>query len=62
MNLHQLSDFPGTYAAVGGGGALLAGGGVVQLKNENGVVIRLRGVKAGLEFSASMGTVRIALD
>jgi hypothetical protein len=26
------------------------------------VVIRLRGVKAGLEFSASMGTVRIALD
>jgi hypothetical protein len=60
--LHELSDFPGTYTAVGGGGALLAGGGGVQLRNEKGVIIRLRGVKAGLELSANLSGVRIALD
>jgi hypothetical protein len=60
--LHQLSDFAGTYSAVGVGGALVAGGGGVQLKNDKGVILTLHGVKAGLEFSSNVSGVRITLD
>jgi hypothetical protein len=60
--LSQLSDFPGTYSAVGVGGALVAGGGGVQLKNDKGVILTLHGVKAGLEFSSNVSGVRITLD
>jgi hypothetical protein len=60
--LRQLSDFPGTYTAVGTGGALLGGGGGVQLKNDKGVIMTLHGLKAGLEFSANLSGVRIELE
>jgi len=58
--LHDVGDFPGTYTAVGGGGALLGGAGGVQLKNDKGVMISLRGIKAGLELSANLTGVQIA--
>jgi hypothetical protein len=60
--LHQLSDFAGTYTAVGGGGALVGGIAVVQLKNDNGVIITLQGPKAGMEFAANLSGIRIAFD
>ena len=59
--LNQLSDFEGTYTAVGTGGALVGGGGGVQLKNEKGVIITLHGPKAGLEFAANLSGIRIEL-
>jgi hypothetical protein len=59
--LNQLSDFEGTYTAVGTGGALVGGGGGVQLKNERGVIITLHGPKAGLEFAANLSGIRIEL-
>jgi hypothetical protein len=59
--LNQLSDFEGTYTAVGTGGALIGGGGGVQLKNEKGVIITLHGPKAGLEFAANLSGIRIEL-
>jgi hypothetical protein len=60
--LHQLSDFAGTYIAVGGGGALVGGIGRVQLKNERGVIITLQGPKAGMEFAANLSSIRIELE
>jgi hypothetical protein len=60
--LSQLSDFAGTYTAVGGGWALVGGVGGVQLKNDRGVIITLQGPKAGMEFSANLSGIKIALD
>jgi len=47
--IRQVSDFAGTYGSVGAGGALLGGAGGVHLTNENGVMLALRGPKAGME-------------
>lgn len=60
--LHQLSDFEGTYTAVGAGGALVAGGGGVSLRNVKGVIIWLHGPKAGLEFASNLSGIRIVLE
>ena len=45
----RLSDFAGTYTSVGGGAALAGGIGRVQLK-------------AGVEFSANLGSIGITLE
>ena len=60
--LRQVSDFAGSYSAVGGGGALAGGAGAVKLKNDKGVYLELRGPKAGVEFAANVSNVRISLD
>jgi hypothetical protein len=60
--LNKLSEFPGSYRAVGLGGALVGGIGGVQLKNRRGVIIMLQGPRAGLEFSANLSRVRFVLD
>jgi len=60
--MSKLSDFPGSYRAVGLGGALVGGVGGVQLKNKRGVIITLQGRRAGLELSANLSRVRFALD
>ena len=60
--INELSDFGGTYSAVGAGGALAGGVGGLQLRNENGVTITLRGLKAGAEVSANITKVVITLD
>jgi hypothetical protein len=59
--IRQLTDFAGTYDSVGGGGALLGGVGGVDLRNEKGVVIALRGPKAGVEFAANLSRISISL-
>jgi hypothetical protein len=43
--IRQVSEFAGTYSSVGGGGAFVGGAGGVQLANENGVRLALRGPK-----------------
>jgi hypothetical protein len=40
---------------------LLGGVGGIQLGNEKGVVIELRGPKAGVEFAANIGEITISL-
>ena len=60
--IHELSDFSGSYSVVGGGAAVVGGVGVVQLKNDKGVIITLQGVKGGLEVSANITRVVITLD
>jgi len=59
--IRQVSDFAGTYSSVGGGGAFVGGIGGVRLENEKGVVIALRGPRAGMEFAANNGKISISL-
>ena len=58
-NLHQLSDFAGTYSAVGLGGAWVAGTGGVRLVNGKGVTITLQGNRVGLEIAANLTGIKI---
>jgi hypothetical protein len=62
LNMRGPDDIAGSYNAIGAGAALAAGAGGVQLQNEKGVVLQLHGVKAGVELSASVGGVTIALQ
>src|SRR5882672_11757342 len=59
--IKQVSDFAGTYSSVGAGGALVGGAGGVRLGNEKGVVIALRGPKAGMEFAANVSKIAISM-
>ncbi|MCA1453608.1 hypothetical protein I6F35_10335 [Bradyrhizobium sp. BRP22] len=59
--ISDVSDFAGTYSAVGAGGALVGGAGGVNLRNEKGVVLILKGPKAGMEFAANLSAIRISL-
>jgi hypothetical protein len=62
LNMHSPGDIAGSYSAIGAGGALAAGAGGVQLQNEKGVILQLHGVKVGVELSAAVGGVKIALE
>jgi len=59
--IRQVSDFAGTYGAVGAGGAFVGGAGGVHLVNEKGVRIALQGPKAGMEFAANLSSIKISL-
>jgi hypothetical protein len=62
LNLQSPADIQGTYNVIGAGGALAAGAGGVQLQNQRGVVLQLAGGKVGVELSAAVGGVTIALQ
>jgi len=62
LNLRSPGDIQGSYAVIGAGGALAAGAGGVQLQNEKGVILQLAGGKVGVELSAAVGGVTIALQ
>jgi hypothetical protein len=59
--IKQGSDFAGTYSSVGGGGAFVGGFGGVELGNEKGVRIALRGPRVGLEFAGNLSQIAISL-
>jgi hypothetical protein len=61
LNLRSPGDIAGTYSTIGAGGALAGGAGGVQLQNEKGVILQLHGPKVGVEVSAAVGGVQIAL-
>ena len=60
-NLRTPNDIAGHYSVIGAGGALAAGAGGVALQNEKGVVLELAGGKIGVEVSAAVGGVTVAL-
>ncbi len=62
LNLRAPGDIAGSYSTIGAGGALAAGAGGVQLQNAKGVILQLHGVKAGVELSASVGSVEITME
>lgn len=61
LHLHSPGDLAGHYGVIGAGGALAGGAGGVHLRNEKGVILELAGGKVGLEVSAAVGGVTIAL-
>ena len=61
LNLKSPGDLAGSYATGGAGGALAAGAGAVQLQNANGVILQLSGPRVGVEASAAVGGVTIAM-
>ena len=61
VNLRSPGDLAGSYAVAGAGGALAAGAGGVQLQNANGVILQLSGPRIGVEASAAVGGVTIAM-
>jgi hypothetical protein len=63
LNMRSPSDIQGSYSVIGAGGALAAGAGGVQLQNnQTGVILQLTGGKVGVEVSAAVGGVTIALQ
>jgi hypothetical protein len=62
LNLQSPADIQGTYSVIGAGGALAAGAGGVALQNQRGVILQLAGGKVGVELSAAVGGVTIALQ
>src|SRR5215471_12202373 len=62
LNVRSPGDIAGNYAVIGAGGALAAGAGGVQLQNEKGVILQLAGGKVGVELSAAVGGVQVALE
>jgi hypothetical protein len=62
LHLRTPADIQGSYSVIGAGGALAAGAGGVSLRNnQTGVVLQLAGGKVGVELSAAVGGVTIAL-
>jgi hypothetical protein len=59
--IHEVSDFAGIYDAVSASGTLVGGAGVIRLrhKKRRSVSMELRGVNAGMEFSANWTSVKI---
>ena len=62
LHLDTPGDIVGIYATVGAGGALAGDADGVQLQNAKGVMLQLHGVKAGVELSANVGGVEIAMQ
>jgi len=60
-NLKSVSDFPGTYS--GGGAAVAVGGGVgaQTLSNQNGVKIKLKSTKQGIQLKLAPEGIEIKL-
>lgn len=53
-NLASLDDFNGTYATVSAGATVSTGQSSSAMKNQHGVVIRMRSDTEGLQFNASV--------
>ena len=60
-NLKNLADFNGNYVALTAGMTVAGGGSAAYLKNEHGVVIRLRSTEAGLRFNLATNGIKVAL-
>jgi len=61
-NLHRLSDFEGTYAAIEAAGTVGGGKGVTSLKNGNDVRITLHSTSQGVELKAAPEGVKFTLQ
>ena len=61
-NLHRLSDFEGTYAAVEAAGTVGGGKGVTSLKNGNDVRITLHSTSQGVELKAAPEGVKVTFQ
>lgn len=61
-DLTDVSKFPGTYTKLDANVALGGGMGGVQMKNENGVIMRLDSTTQGLQFNLGVSGVKVTMD
>jgi hypothetical protein len=61
FNLKKLSDFGGNYVAGEAGAAVGGGAGVVTLKNQHGVVMKLTATGTGVKFTLAAKGVEVKL-
>jgi hypothetical protein len=61
LNLRTPGDLAGNYVAVGTGAAIGGGIGVARLRNTNGVILVVRGLKLGAELSVNLARVTITM-
>ncbi len=60
-NLRTPADIEGTYSAVSAGVAVAGGAKSAELRNSNGVILRLHGRQVGFEASLSLSGMTISL-
>ena len=60
-DLKDISKFPGTYTALNASVALGGGVGGAQMKNENGVIMRLESRTQGVRFNLSTSGVTVTM-
>ena len=60
--LFEISKFPGTYTKLDASVALGGGVGGLQMKNENGVIMRLESRTQGLQFNLGMSGVTVTME
>ena len=61
-HMANLSDFEGSYVAWGMGATIGSGGSAVYMKNEHGVLIKLKTKASGLRFHVSGNGVKIKFE
>ena len=61
FNLKKLADFGGNYVAGEAGAAVGGGAGVVTMKNQNGVVMKLKGTETGVKLTLAGKGVEVKL-
>ncbi|MCC9000933.1 MAG: DUF1134 domain-containing protein [Candidatus Contendobacter sp.] len=61
-DLKNISKFPGTYTKLDASVALGGGVGGLQMKNENGVIMRLESRTQGLQFNLGMSGVTVTME
>lgn len=61
-DMKDVSKFAGTYARLTGSVALGGGMGDMTLKNENGVIMSLKGTTQGLQLNAGASGVTVKFD
>lgn len=60
-NLRRVGDIEGTYTATGAGYAVAGGERVADLKNSNGVELKVKGKQIGLEVSLDLSGMELRL-
>ena len=60
-NLAKLSDFSGTYVAVGAGATAGGGEDITVMRNQNGVVVELKSTTQGASLKLGTEGIRMAL-
>ncbi len=61
-DLKSVSKFPGTYTKLDASVALGGGVGGLQMKNENGVIMRLESRTQGLQFNLGVSGVTVTME
>lgn len=60
-NMNAPSDIEGTCAARQAGVAVVGGGKVAELKNSNGVQLKVKGAQVGLELALDLSGMEVSL-